>query len=370
MNQLFYELIQVAIGSRTYLTRSPSVKEWQLLYQLSIKQALIGICFNGVQYISEYNKEQVVNLSKDLRMKWFGMSVIIHNRNKKLNRQCMLIQKQFLSEGFNTCILKGQGVANFYNTELSLFRQSGDIDIWVDSTWKAVMDYINTISPNREFDMKHTHLNIFPDTIVEVHWWPSMPINPFYRNALHSYYQEQISIQCQHQIVLCDGTIISAPEAKFEVIHVMYHIFNHFLYEGIGLRQMMDLYFIIVNGKLSDYDKVELLHTFNRVGLSSFAPATMWVLCEVFNMSKSLCIGPIDERSGKILLNEIEEGGNFGNHNAENHVYKESFTHRMVRRLKRRIRLIKYNPLGVITSPITKVKTLLWKRKVIKMYNL
>ena len=370
MSPLFYELIQVAIGTRSELSRVPSASEWMTLYELSDKQAVVGICFAGAQRIYNEHREQTVCLPKDWRMLWLGRTVQLEDRNRWLNKQCSVVQQQFREAGLNTCILKGQGVASYYSPELSAYRQSGDIDLWVDATWKEVMDYVNARTPNREFDMKHTHLELFRDTIVEVHWWPSMPVNPFYRKALHAYYRGQAPIQCAHKITLRDGTEITAPEAKFEAVHVLYHIFNHFLYEGIGLRQMMDLYFVLVNGGMTNQDRADLLQTYKNVGLGTIAPATMWVLCEVFGMDEKYSIGGKDEKLGQVFMREIEEGGNFGTHSEENRVYNESFAQRMKRRMKRRIRLFRYNPWGVVTSPLTKVKILLWKRKVIKLYNL
>lgn len=367
---LFYELLKVAIGSRSELSRVPSECEWRTLFYLSDKQALGGICFAGVQRIYQEHREQVVYLPKSLRMLWLGRTVQLEGRNKQLNKQCAIVQRQFRAAGLNTCILKGQGVARFYDPDLSAFRQTGDIDLWVDATWEEVMNYVNSRTPNREFDMKHTHLEVFRDTVVEVHWWPSTPVNPFYRKALFAYYRKQAPIQCTHKITLQDGTEIIAPNAKFEAVHVLYHIFIHFLYEGIGLRQMMDLYFVLVNGGMTDQDRADVLQTYKNVGLSAIAPAAMWVLCEVFGMDEKYCIGGKDEKRGRVFMREIEEGGNFGTHSEENHVYNESFAQRMIRRLKRRVRLIRYDPLGVLLSPLTKVKILLWKRRVIKLYDL
>ena len=87
-------------------------------------------------------------------------------------------------------------------------------------------------------------------------------------------------------------------------------------------------------------------------------------------MDEKYCIGKKDEAFGRTLIREVEEGGDFGYYSADNRVYNESFAHRMKRRLMRQIRLMRYNPWGVITSPFTKVRILLWKRKVIKMYKL
>ena len=132
----------------------------------------------------------------------------------------------------------------------------------------------------------------------------------------------------------------------------------------------MDLYSVVVNGKLTDADKAEIKCVAERVGLSSFLPAVMWVLSYVFAMSDEYVIGAMDGNLGCVLLHEIEDSGNFGAYSKENKAVNESFAHRMKRRFKRRIRLIRFNPLGVFFSPFTKVRTLRWKRKVIKIYNL
>lgn len=369
-DSLIYELIRVAIGTSDSLSRAPSKKEWYQIYSQSEKQALLAICFYGIQKLYKHNAELVSDLPLELRIKWIGMSVSVQNRNIQLNNQCVIIQKQFKEAGLNTCILKGQGVASYYYPELSCLRQSGDIDIWVDAGWKKVMDYVCSRTPNREFDIKHAHINAFDDTIVEVHWWPSVAINLCYQRTLQDYYRKQAPHQCQHRIALQNEQVITAPDAIFEAVHILYHIYNHFLYEGIGLRQIMDLYFVLVNGGLTEQDRLNIEKTYRRLGLAKIAPAVMWVLCEVFNMDEEFCIGKKDNALGHILLRDIEDGGNFGVHSEENRINHESFIQRMIRRMKRRIRLVKFNPLGVISSPFTKVMILLWKRKVIKMYNL
>lgn len=367
---LFYEFLGVAIGTRETLSYVPSTQDWNDIFLLAKKQALLGVCFNAIQRIHDLHPELEVNLPAKLRLQWVGIAIRIQVRNEELNKQCQIIQTKFLNAGLQSCILKGQGVASYYGAELTSFRQSGDIDIWIDGTWRQVMDYVNAETPNREFDMKHTHLLCFPNTIVEVHWWPSVPVNPLYRKRLQTYYKEHAPIQCNHRIKLADKITISAPDAKFEAIHIMYHIFNHFLYEGVGLRQMMDLYFVLTNGGLTQEDRMEVWATARKVGLASFAPAAMWVLISVFGMKSGFCICKPDSSTGQILFSEIERGGNFGSFSSENRVHNESFAHRMVRRLKRRLRLVIFNPIGLIASPFTKIKVLCWKHKVIRMYNL
>ena len=49
MQKLFFDLIKVAIGASCDLSRPISADEWQMLYDMAKKQAILGICFYGVQ---------------------------------------------------------------------------------------------------------------------------------------------------------------------------------------------------------------------------------------------------------------------------------------------------------------------------------
>lgn len=45
MQQLFFELVQVALGVRPCLSHSPSAQEWDELYAKAKKQSLVGRVF-------------------------------------------------------------------------------------------------------------------------------------------------------------------------------------------------------------------------------------------------------------------------------------------------------------------------------------
>ena len=49
---LFFELIQVALGSQICHSHSPNTREWGQLYEMAKKQSLVGVCFAGVQKLS------------------------------------------------------------------------------------------------------------------------------------------------------------------------------------------------------------------------------------------------------------------------------------------------------------------------------
>ena len=53
---LFFELIQVALVQREVLSHTPSEEEWRQLFSLAEKQAVLGVCFYGVERLHKYGQ--------------------------------------------------------------------------------------------------------------------------------------------------------------------------------------------------------------------------------------------------------------------------------------------------------------------------
>lgn len=363
MQEVFFELIQVSLGIHPCLSREPNAEEWGRLYEMAMKHTIAGVCFAGVQKMQKRQQGP----PQELYMKWLGMAARIQQRNETVNRQCVELQTQLLADGLRSCILKGQGVALLYGEALCKLRQPGDIDIWIEGTWREVMDYVNARTPNREFDMKHTHYNVFRDTIVETHWRPTVSSNWFVNRKLSAYFEKERERQFGNRVKLSDKHEICAPTVDFQLVHAMLHIYGHFMYEGVGLRQMMDLYF----AQHSAQDNAqEVMETLRGLGLIHFVGATQYVLCEVFGLSSNELICDVNSDLGKELLDEILLGGNFGHASTENQVSGKTFAKRMRSHLRRRIRLIRFDIVGILFAPISKVYNMLWKQMVIRKYNL
>lgn len=111
MTKLFFELIQVALGARPCLSRTPSLKEWQMLYDMAKKQSLVGVCFAGVQRLCDSASENYCGMSEIQYLTWMGMAAKIQQRNQVVDEQCTQLQAKFSVDGVPSRILKGQGVA-------------------------------------------------------------------------------------------------------------------------------------------------------------------------------------------------------------------------------------------------------------------
>lgn len=359
----FFSLLQITVGTSKGLHHSYTDKEWCEVMKMAEQQSLLGICFAGIEKLSKDQLPDKVTL-----LEWIGQAEYIKSQNFLLNNQCSEVEQILSKNKLPSCILKGQGLGALYG-DLAPYRAPGDIDLWVNGSCDQVMEYVNAISPNREFDGKHTHLNVFPDTSVEVHWWPSVTTNPIISRNLKSFYRAQVSTQCNHKIILYSGQTITATDAFFDSIHVLINIFGHFLYEGVRLKQVTDYYFDCIHEDVQKR-KEEIVAYYKDFGLYDFSRSVMWVLQEVFGMDDKYLLVEPNVKGGRELLREIMEQGDSGLALAGSQVIKESTLCRWFHRAKRKLRLIKYYPLGVLYSPIYKLQLLLWKRKVINKYNL
>ena len=141
MTGLFFELLRSGIGTGSELSATPTATQWEELFELSKRQTLVGIAFTGIEKLPAAQRPP-----KELLLKWYNHCQIIEKQNKVLNRQAVAVAKKFKEEGFGNIILKGQGIATLYPNPLR--RTPGDIDIWLDTDRKSIMDYVRIFVHN------------------------------------------------------------------------------------------------------------------------------------------------------------------------------------------------------------------------------
>lgn len=369
MDQLFFELIRIAIGVRKNLSRIPNEREWKSLYKSAKKQSVLGICFVALQNLGADADDgfEKIGMSEALYLKWMGLAASIQEKNGIANLRCRELQDKLSADGMRSVLLKGQGVGLYYGEELRPFRHSGDIDIWIDASREEVIDYVMGKAPTAEFDQKHIHYHCFEGTEVEAHWVPVKRDNPVRNRRLRRYFDSECERQFSH---LEDGLCV--PTVDFQLVHQLLHVYGHYVYEGVGMRQMMDLYFTqraaYDSGSFAEY-RHKVTELFGRLGLMRFVAAAQWALAEVFCLPEEQMLCSPDDKEGKKLLAEIMLGGNFGIYDTRNRVDNESFLHRFFRRWGRRMRMFRFDPLGTILLPFTRLGLELQMRRTRRRYH-
>lgn len=356
MHDLFFELIQVAIGTRKRLSVSPSDKEWEELFMKSQQQTIAGVVFDGIQVLP---KEQYP--PKSLMFRWLALCEQIRRQNIVMDQRVREVSEIFGKAGFRSCILKGQGNAQMYPNPLS--RTPGDIDIWIDGTRQEITDFVRSKVSDAYGQYQHIEFRIFKDVEVEVHYRPSRQNHPLYNRRLQQFYLQQRGLQCSHVCrTLDENGRVCTPTHGFNLIFQLSHIMNHFLIEGIGLRQLMDYYYLLRQGT-SDVEREEYQRNIRKFGMRKFAASVMWVMKKIFETEEQYILVEPSEKGGRLLLNEIMSTGNFGKHDARYRFRNKGVIARTLTDLYRDMTLARVFPIEALCMPWVKIENQLHKSR-------
>ena len=237
--QIFFDFLRFCIGSDSEIPSSLKEADWKELYAITQKQCLVGVLFDGIKKLpAEY-----VGMKKELLLQWMAESQMLVKANVRLNDAAIQVSEWFRKKGFRTCILKGQGNALMYPNPYS--RTPGDIDIWVEGGDKRVISFVRSISPHGKACYHHIEFPSYKGVEVEVHYRPSFLLCFWHDRKLQKYYERVKEEQFSHRVMLGEQGEIAIPTVEFNLIFQLTHIFSHLMNEGIGLRQLVDYYFVL-----------------------------------------------------------------------------------------------------------------------------
>ena len=354
-HQIFFDFLRFCIGSAKEIPDSLKEADWKEIYAIAKKQCLVGVLFDGIKKLPAEH----VGMKKVLLLQWMAESQMLEKANVRLNDAAIQVSEWFRKKGFRTCILKGQGNALLYPNPYS--RTPGDIDIWVDGDDKRVISFVRSISPHEKACYHHIEFPSYKGVEVEVHYRPSFLLCFWHNRKLQKYYERVKEEQFSHQVMLGEQGEIAIPTAEFNLIFQLTHIFAHLMNEGIGLRQLLDYYYVLISDDLL-LIRDRVLKELKELGLWKFAGGIMYIMQEVFGMPASRLIVPPNEQYGKFVLNEVLEAGNFGKHDERNRFGRSKLGHNL-QRVYRDIRLMKYFPAEAMSEPFFRVWHFFWRMK-------
>ena len=358
----FFAFLKYCLGYKGNISRVVDSMDWQELYSFASKQALLGLCFDGIERLGKENPEELRQnpIGRELLMTWMGKAQQIRRQNRKVNAVASKLYSMLRGDGLRCCILKGQGNALMYPNPYS--RTPGDVDVWIDASRERIMEYTQKKFELGD-DIRLQHLETSLDGVpVELHFFPCSMNNPIYHARLQKWFRRNADLQCSHIVGLPDGTgEIAVPTSAFNVVYQLTHLYHHFFDEGIGMRQIIDYYYVVNNDELlviRDTLQRELQH----LGLWKFARAVMYVLHEALGLSEEKMIAPMDEKRGKLLLAEILNGGNFGQHFTK----YGGFTHQSMGKkyflkIWRNMHFVRYYPAEALSEPIFRTWHFFWR---------
>ena len=238
--------LNYCLGKKVDMSMVVAKIDWRQLYTFASRQALLGFCFDGIERLTkEFSEELKQNpMGRDLLMTWMGAAQQIRRQNMKVNAVAGKLYSKFREDGLRCCILKGQGNALMYPNPYS--RTPGDIDVWVNASREDITEYAKTHFEIGD-DIRFHHLETSFDGVpVELHFFPGIMNNPIYNARLQKWFKRNADLQCSNVVSLPDGIgEIAIPTTAFNVVYQLTHLYHHFFDEGIGMRQIIDYYYVV-----------------------------------------------------------------------------------------------------------------------------
>ena len=78
-----------------------------------------------------------------------------------------------------------------------------------------------------------------------MHYRPSFLLCFWHNRKLQKYYERVKEEQFSHRVMLGEQGEIAIPTVEFNLIFQLTHIYAHLMNEGIGLRQLLDYYYVL-----------------------------------------------------------------------------------------------------------------------------
>lgn len=313
---------------------------WQDLLAFARKQAIVGVIWGGIKRLEVLRQ---ITLTDEDVLEWMSAYHAIVMRNGYVYAKSSWVCRNFAREGFDACILKGQGNALMYPCPFE--RISGDIDVWVypkglshgklKERRRRILQYVRQVKPKVKMRYHHVDLPVLKDLPIEVHFMPISMNNPISNYKLQQWFDDRHEEQFTNKVKADALKFIedvqglqyneedlqidfAMPTIEFNLVYQMCHILHHFFDDGIGLRQLIDYFYLLKQG-VSEEDRETARHMFANLHISKFAGAVMYIEHQVLGLDSSYLVVEPDEKRGKVLLEEVLHGGNFGKQFRFNH---------------------------------------------------
>lgn len=347
-------LVRFGIGTQIE-PHLPEKVNWKKTIDIAFQQNVPSIVSDGLLTLCEvaenYGTEGAAVLKvvdelkapqlKKTKTRLYQEPMFCEQDNEKLNRQTTETLEYFRNNGFNCCILKGQGIGQLYDRPDH--RATGDIDIWLDGGREKVFSFAKSIDPKgmlHGVNYHHIHFHLFDDTLIEGHIYPSWLTNPFLNKRWSAF----------SELHKPDNSA-DTPSLAFNRVYILLHIFHHYSGHGISLKQMLDYHYVLRQG-FTETEREETVAWLRKLKLHKFAKAMMWFQQQELGLPEEYLLVEPDEKEGKHLFDEVLKP----NTKIENTALRRFFSN-----LRRNAQVAVHYPSLVIWDPLFSIWLYFWR---------
>lgn len=343
---LVFELLLVSTGAKVNLSHTYTDTQWLEALDIANEQAVVGVLTAAMEALAD--KRMLP--SKPVLLQWIGNAHIVEQTTMKMKKATNAVVSYFHANGFACQILKGSAVGRYYPQPIR--RSSGDIDIWVAGGRQRIYDFARAFDKDGKLygvNYHHIHFHLLEDVHIEVHIWPSFLSSPLRNWRLHKFCNlHRPTMEC------------SMPLLAFDRVFIMLHCYRHMCGDGVGLRQIMDYFYVLKQG-FTEEERMDAVYWIDQLGMKHFAAGLMWVLQEYFGLTSEYFLMQPDEKEGRFIMREVLLTGNMGHSDTRNWGSKKTPISRFILNLHRDIYLARHYPHEAVWQPFFSIWLYAWR---------
>jgi len=317
-----------------------SDSEWAEVFEISTRQTVVGIVFDGIQNLPSEKCPP-----KEIHIKWLLTTEKISHRNIKMNEIIAQQYAFFSKNGIYPVLLKGQSLAIYYENPLR--RISGDIDWWFQSKkdFKKASELLIKHGIHPKYTAGYSNIYTWRGIEIDNHSKLFDIHNPLCFSLLNSLKSSEKNNYIKLDIC---GEKVLTLSPFLQILQVNTHILKHLLSFGIGIRQLCDIAIIYQNYQ-GEMDGLYQNKIYKKLKIINWIYSLHDTLIKYIGINENYL--PFETRKQQKtdwMMRDIYKSGNFGFYNEKYYDIKSN-----ERKNKNRMilsNIIKYFPLAPMES--------------------
>ena len=286
MQELFFELLRVAIGQMDCLSRGPLADEWHGIYRTAQRHGLTELCYKGMERLFDYG----LRAPQDLSIDWMADAEAIHESQELLNSRREKLVKKLDERKIRAAVMNGE--------------QSPSIEIFVDCSMDRAIKFVRQTG-QQEIRCGYTSLalNAWENTPVNLHYRVLSVRNPWANGKMQKWFAQNKELMFGQG----DNGIFS-PTLTMNAICMLQTFQQRLLSGKATMSILVDYYHVLsqLNGEFQSFkDGSNMANTLETLGMTQFAAGVMWVLQETMGLNRICMLCEPLAEEGRFILKEL-----------------------------------------------------------------
>ena len=297
MQELFFELLRVAIGQLDCLSRGPSFEEWNGIYHTAQRHGLVGVCYKGVERLFDFG----LRAPQDLSIDWMADAEMLREEQEMYENRCEKLVKKLAERKLHAAVMNGLGVRRYGDSELQHLLKAPSIDIFMDCSMDRVIKFVRQTG-QEDIHCGHSSLalTVWDNTPVNLYYRVLSMRNPFVNKRMQKWFaqnKEQMFVEGEGDWLV--------PSSTMNAICMLQGFQQRLLSGKATMSYLVDYYYVLsrLGGAFQPFkDGSNMAETLQMLGMTQFAAGVMWVLEHTLALDRQCMLCEPSEVEGRFIL--------------------------------------------------------------------